>query len=75
MVLLVMGGGLGVMIGLLVWDFAWKTPKFILLWSIIFAVFTVILLVAIFFGGRVKISNSRRLIHDKLARIHVVNTD
>jgi hypothetical protein len=57
LVLFIIGGGLGLMIGFLIWDFAWKTPPFILLWSIVFAVFTVFFFLAVFIGGRIKIKN------------------
>ena len=63
------------MIGFLIWNFTWKTSPFVLVWSIVFVVFSIVFFIAIFFSERVKIRNGRKIIHDKLARIHVGHTN
>lgn len=50
-------GGLGLMIGFLIWDFVCGSTDFVLVWSIVLCVFTGIILLGVFIGGRAKISN------------------
>ena len=57
------------MIGFLVWDFVWGTPNFVLLFSIVIIVFWVILLIGIYFGGKVKLLNDRKLIQEGLQKM------
>ena len=59
------------MIGMLVWDFTWKTPKFILFWAIFMAAFIVLFFLSVFFGGRAHIAKERRLVREKLNKIFV----
>ena len=54
------------MIGLLLWDSSCGSSVFVRIWSYVFLGFTGVLIVAIFFGGRVKIANQRKVIHEKL---------
>lgn len=62
LIIFVIGGVLGLMIGFFVLDQVWGTSNFILLFAIFFAVFWLLLLIAIYMGGKIKLSNERKLI-------------
>jgi hypothetical protein len=48
---------LGLMVLFILWDQKWGTTHFILLWSVVIVIFSSLLLIGIYFGGRVKIRN------------------
>lgn len=69
LILLIIGGVLGLMIGFFVMDEVWGTSNFILLFSIILIVFWFFLLVAVYLGGKIKLSNERKMIQESLQKM------
>lgn len=66
MLLVTCGGSLGMMVGFLYWDFEIGNDKFVLIWSMVLIAFTAIMLIAIYFGGKDKITNERKMVKDRL---------
>jgi hypothetical protein len=60
-------GSLGMMIGFLYWEFAVGIKSFVDVWIIVLCVFIGLLFIGIYFGGRSKISETRKMIQEKLA--------
>jgi|JI6StandDraft_1071083.scaffolds.fasta_scaffold06237_7 hypothetical protein len=60
-------GGLGLVIGFLYWEMARGMSEFVLVWAIVWAVFTVLMFVGIYLGGRARIKSERVMIQKKLA--------
>jgi uncharacterized protein YacL len=67
-VLGVIGGSLGLMIGFLFWVTEKGLNDYIIVWSIIFLVFTVFLIIAFYVGGRRRIREEKRLIVEQQLR-------
>ena len=57
----------------LLWDEKWGTSPFVLLWSIVLVIFSVTLMIGIYFGGRIKILNEREIVQEKLSKIKHAN--
>ena len=60
-------GGCAVLIGFLYWEMARGISEFVLVWSIVLAVFIALMFLGIFLGGRARIKNERMMIQKKLA--------
>jgi ABC-type dipeptide/oligopeptide/nickel transport system permease subunit len=62
LVVLTIGGALGVMIGFLQWVTTYGLEVFVQVWSIVFLVFVVVMIIAFYVGGRRRIRQGKRLI-------------
>ena len=64
--LLTVVGSFGLLIGLLFWQMNIGNPLFVLIWSIVLAVFTVLMFIIIYFGGKAKIRKEREMVRQRL---------
>ncbi len=62
LVVLTIGGCLGMMLGLMQWVLKEGLEGFVQVWSIIYLVFVIILIIAFFVGGRARIRESKKMI-------------
>lgn len=69
LVLFISLGTLGMMIGFLYWEFASGIKSFVDVWVIVMCVFVGLMFIGIYFGGRAKITQERRMIQEKLATL------
>lgn len=62
LVLGIIGGVLGIMIGFLFWVLAGGLSGYIMTWSIVFLVFTFLMLILFYFGAKGRIKEEKKLI-------------
>ena len=60
----IIGGTLGIMIGFLFWITQAGLNDYVIIWSIIFLVFVVIMMVLFFIGGKNRITEEKELIQE-----------
>lgn len=53
----------------LIWDENWGTSPFVLLWSVVLILFFSALILGVYFGGRIKLRNEKKVLREKLDRI------
>ena len=59
----------------LIWDENWGTSPFVLLWSVVIILFFIVLILGIYFGGRVKLRNEKKVLRENLDRIKHSNSE
>jgi uncharacterized protein YacL len=61
-VVFIIGAGLGIMIGFLFWILAAGLEGYTIVWSVVFLVFTALMFVLFYIGGKSRIKEEKRLI-------------
>lgn len=67
-VVLTIGGVLGLMIGFLFWITNRGLESYTIVWSIVFLVFVVLMMILFYIGGRARIRDEKNLIAEQQAK-------
>lgn len=66
--ILVIGGALGIMLGFLFWVLNGGLVGYTIVWSIVFLVFTMMMMILFYIGGRGRIREEKKLIAEQQAK-------